>query len=315
MKNLLLIGGLLLNSILVHSQELPNAWQKGGTWAGNYKMVIEKTDTKVGKNCLQIHSKIDEVYGSGTIEQSFSAIDYRGKNLKLSAWVKTEDVKYWTALFIGFDDENLENTFTTEGNTIIKEEKVRGYHDWVQISTERVIPWNVNKIRIGLAIFGKGKVKVDGFETSFTEANLAKPAGMNTSAVNLGFEETTLILPTDIHGYSIVEDKILFSFEPEKYKYLTGMGVWSKEIDDITIKEVYLASEMNEWKPKDKKFLMKKVGNKWEISLPLSELPKDKTMEFKFVINGKYWVEPQENMKNTTQAGNWEYSKNLVVFK
>ena len=93
------------------------------------------------------------------------------------------------------------------------------------------------------------------------------------------------------------------------------MNVWSKEIDDITIKEVYLASEMNEWKPKDKKFLMKKVGNKWEISLPLSELPKDKTMEFKFVINGKYWVEPQENMKNTTQAGNWEYAKNLVVFK
>ena len=89
MKNLLLIGGLFLNSFLGHSQEMPNAWQKGGSWAGNYKMVIEKTDTKVGKNCLQIHSKIDEVYGSGTIEQSFSAIDYRGKNLKLSAWVKT----------------------------------------------------------------------------------------------------------------------------------------------------------------------------------------------------------------------------------
>lgn len=315
MKFIILIGGLLLNSFLGNAQEFPQNWEKGGSWAGNFKMEFEKSELKEGKQSIKLYSKPEEIYGSGTVEQRFSGINYRGKKLKLTAWVKTSDVKYWTSLFIGFDQENAENSFSTEGSNIMKLEKIRGYHDWIQISTERDVPWNTEIIKIGLVLFGKGCVWADGMELTAIDAFIPKPIGLNDSPLNLGFEESILIGQNEIYGYTKNDSEVVFSFNPNQYINLSGNGMWSNDLNSIKIKSVCLASELNSWNPKDKNYLMKKNGNIWEIKIPYKLLGTEKTIEFKFVINGKFWVEPQKYMKNTVQAGNWEGSKNFVFYK
>jgi len=60
---------------------------------------------------------------------------------------------------------------------------------------------------------------------------------------------------------------------------------------------------------------MKEIDKTYELKMPLSAFGNKKISEFKFVINGKKWVEPKPEMMNKTQSGHWIGNYNLMILR
>jgi hypothetical protein len=105
-----------------------------------------------------------------------------------------------------------------------------------------------------------------------------------------------------IGGYRIEQDEVVFVFNPYEHNdYLTSYGMW-KSKPDVKIKTVTLCGEFNSWMTNDKLHVMKPVGNTYEYRMKLSEFKGKTKIEFKYVVNKKYWAEPNSYFSNLTQS-------------
>jgi hypothetical protein len=61
-------------------------------------MGIDSNHGRDGKNCATIQSKEKKINGIGTLMQIISAEKYKGKRVRLRAFVKTENVAEYAGL-------------------------------------------------------------------------------------------------------------------------------------------------------------------------------------------------------------------------
>ena len=115
----------------------------------------------------------------------------------------------------------------------------------------------------------------------------------------------------DKYGYNIENETVIFEFDSGKYRYVTHdiTGVWSK-IGELTINEVCLAGEFNSWS-KDL-WPMEKVSNKrYKLERLKKDFDNNTMIQFKFVINGEYWVEPPFRATNRVIVNRRHRNHNL----
>jgi len=107
---------------------------------------------------------------------------------------------------------------------------------------------------------------------------------------------SVLMLPALLAGImqpaEIVEDTMVFKFHPEAYKEVTAdEGGKVSALSNIQIESVAVAGTFNNWDRKAWKMKPTNDGG-FELSKPAAEFRDYPDGEFKFVVNGKYWVEP-----------------------
>ncbi|MCF8255236.1 MAG: glycogen-binding domain-containing protein [Bacteroidia bacterium] len=309
----ILIG--LFTAISLYSQELPVAWTKGGTLAGSYQISVEKGKGINGSQAMSIQGIGTEIYGSGLLKQSITAVNYAGKKIRFGAWVKTENVKFWTTLFVANTvDYGMEN-WNEKGESFEKEKLMSGTQDWTYIEIEKDIDYTTHYLSLGCVLFGEGKVFIDNAKIEVIGILAPKPNTLPSEPLNLDMESMQQLSASELGGYTIQGDKVIFMFDPMECDDYTSSYGMLKTRKDLKIKEVYVSGAFNNWKEKDKAFLMQAKGDKFELSVPLSSLTPEGKIEFKFVVNGKYWAEPNLKYKNRTPSGNWTYRFNYVLFK
>jgi hypothetical protein len=102
-----------------------------------------------------------------------------------------------------------------------------------------------------------------------------------------------------IVGYLDKGDSIEFQFGNQK---TIKVGLMEIDLDKRReeIKRVNIAGEFNGWNPDHAQFAMQKMNNKtYKLVLHKKELgKKGETKQFKFVLNGKYWIEPPAEALN-----------------
>lgn len=103
-------------------------------------------------------------------------------------------------------------------------------------------------------------------------------------------------------GYKIEGDSIVFTFDASDYsKYTNELTGQRLDFDDFNIKDVVVSGEFNLWSRDQWK--MKKVDkNIYELRKSLSDFSDEFSWEFKYVINNKYWAEPDNKAKNISPA-------------
>jgi hypothetical protein len=314
MKKLVLLSLIILLSKLnVISQTLPAAWKKGGNMAGSYIMELKPNEGLNKSNAIVLQSTGKDIWGSGAILQKISAYNYLGKRIKLSAYIKTENVKNYTSLIL--KQENDKRTEEkNEDNYSEKTIQLTGTFEYKKIETYLNVYNQEDNIVFGAILNGEGKIWLDDFNIEIEGNAPELKTELSKEPLNLEFEDS-LIIPTENKiGYKIEGDLLIFQYIPSQFETTTdGMNGWRQQATDIKIKEVHVAGDFNNWEPKNKKYLMKLKDNKYELALPLEMFKDKKIHEFKFVINGKKWVEPKPEMQNKTQSGNWEGNFNLMI--
>lgn len=312
MKQLSSAGIGLLLALQLGAQQVPANWKKGGTWSGSFSLFSDKFEVAEGKQSLRLSSKGNEIYGSGTIEQEFDAKDFRGKTIRFTAKIKGKNIRNWASIFVSIDNQPNANDWSTEGNTYKKDEKIIGNSNWSELSLERKVPADARKIKIGLVQVGSGTCWMDDMKLEAIDSPAPSSNGPLALPGNLNAEESIHLDSTKIFGYRLEGQEVVFRFNPIDYQEITSM--WQGGTEGIgkikKIKTVVLASQLNDWNPKDKRYTLLKKDKVWEIRIPLQYFSIDQCTEFKFVINGRYWVEPMKQAANQTKAGDWEYSNN-----
>ncbi|MFD0863737.1 hypothetical protein ACFQ1M_16095 [Sungkyunkwania multivorans] len=119
-------------------------------------------------------------------------------------------------------------------------------------------------------------------------------------------------------GYRIEGKEVIFTFDVRDYEKVTKDDTDDKlDFGDLEIYDVAVSGEFNDWSKKG--WRMKKTGAyTYELRKNIESFNDAFSWEFKFIINNKYWAEPDENAPNRVDAkknGFWLHVYNLKMYK
>ncbi|MEK5206933.1 MULTISPECIES: AraC family transcriptional regulator [unclassified Psychrobacillus] len=149
----------------LNKQEQINGWNLSGSYTELYELTVDDkvfhTGTKSG--LLFARGEANEQQ-FGTMMQGFQAENYKNKRIKMSCFLKTEQVTKCGAWL------RIDNV---SGDTLqfdnMDSRSIHGTTDWNHYSIVLDVPEESASIHFGVLLVGKGKVWADGFR--FEEVN------------------------------------------------------------------------------------------------------------------------------------------------
>ena len=104
--------------------------------------------------------------GKGGLQQAFLADEYRGKRLRLSSFLKTENVEGGTALWI-----QIEGVNETLRPANAQEHVLQGTHGWVRRELSVEVPQESISVVLGLTLVGRGHIWLSDVRLEVVDEN------------------------------------------------------------------------------------------------------------------------------------------------
>lgn len=173
------------------SKSLPTGWIVAGSNPEAYDMGICEDVYHSGTRCAQIRCVDKSDDGFGTLMQTFDATKYRGKRVKLSAFVRCQNVSRWSGLWLRVDAGTQMVSFDN-----MQDRPICGDQDWQSYDIILNVPESSTGISFGILLAGPGQVWLDDVELTVVDLDV-KPTGtldrscgvryQNDMATNLDF--------------------------------------------------------------------------------------------------------------------------------
>jgi hypothetical protein len=180
----LLLPVILLPSLAAAAK--PAGWFLAGSDPSAYEIERDAGALRDGKSSGRLAS-IRESKGFGTMMQSFDSADYKGKRLRLSAWVKAKDVKRWAGVWMRVDGES--------GGSLafdnMQSRPIVGTKDWTRYEVVLDVAPNSKAIAFGILLDGEGSVWLNDVQFEVVDASVpvtGNPA-QGRKPANLNFEK------------------------------------------------------------------------------------------------------------------------------
>jgi len=171
----------------VRSASAPQGWHLAGSNPENYETGVDAEAKRNGFPIAYLKSKPSATEGFGTLMQSFSASKYAGQRIRLSASVKSDEVRDWAGLWMRVDVNTKPFVIDNMQNRAIK-----GSLDWREYQVVLDVPKDATAVAFGVLLSKSGMVWLNNvrFETVSTEVPVtARPfAATQEDPVNLNFE-------------------------------------------------------------------------------------------------------------------------------
>lgn len=137
---------------------LPIGWMKTGGKPTNYDLTLDTSVQHHGQAsvCLQFVGKQPD--GNVVLMQNFKPEAYRGKRLRMSAWVKTEKADDRAQLWMRLDAPK-----SSPGFDNMNGRRITGITDWKRYEIVLDVPNETINIAFGAMSFGMGRVWLDDF--------------------------------------------------------------------------------------------------------------------------------------------------------
>ncbi|MBP1994059.1 helix-turn-helix transcriptional regulator [Paenibacillus eucommiae] len=174
----------------MQSKSVPYGWTITGDSPNEYETAVDNQEVHQGRASGYLGSKGEKGGGFATLMQMFDASAYRGQRLKLTAFVKSNQVEGWAGLWMRIDGN--------EGEMLkfdnMQNRAITGTNNWNQYFVVLDIPVKSHAIAFGVLLAGKGKVWVDNFRFEVVDDKVPTTdqqadEGLPAQPVNLNFEE------------------------------------------------------------------------------------------------------------------------------
>lgn len=133
-------------------------WFKTGSEAKKYEIGFDKSNAKTGKKCAYIESIKEEINGFGTLMQQCNAKNYLGKKIKMTAYIKTQNVEEWSGMWLRVDSKTSKKHLSFDN---MYDRSIKGTTDWKKYEIILDVPLESSKLNYGILLHGKGKVWFD----------------------------------------------------------------------------------------------------------------------------------------------------------
>lgn len=160
LAGLFLVTGFSVGTSGGSGGQLPDGWLAAGTYPQDYDTGVDRIVTYSGKPSVYIKSKVSEPMGFGTLTQTSKTDDYRGKRVRMSAYVKAEKIENWAGLWMRVDGP--ENKVLSFDN--MQDRPIKGTIDWRKYEIVLDVPENSINILFGILLAGKGQTWIDDLQ-------------------------------------------------------------------------------------------------------------------------------------------------------
>lgn len=187
---ILIVAGF---TFLVDQSTLPESWMPAGSKPKDYDMGKDSKIVHSGSNSAFIRSNQPSIQGFGTMMQTFKADMYFGKRVRMTGFIKTEDVKTWSSMWMRVDDKANPTQSLAFDN--MANRPIKGTTDWTKCEIVLDVPPNASNIAFGFLLDGTGKIWFDDIKFEVVDQNVPTTDIKNqapqipSSPMNLDFEK------------------------------------------------------------------------------------------------------------------------------
>ena len=146
---------------------MPKGWFGGSANAGGYESGIDRAVFHGGKAAAFVRMTAEGPGEFGTLTQSISAGPYRGKRIRLSAFIKTRDAAAGAGLWMRIDGAGAMLAFDN-----MEARRIKGTNDWTRAEIVLDVTDKARAIVFGLLFIGRGKAWVDDFRVEVVGADV-----------------------------------------------------------------------------------------------------------------------------------------------
>jgi hypothetical protein len=160
MNKIILYTILILFSFITKAMAQKVSIKDSVTWSfrqtnlGSYEIGPAENQIYENQNVFTIKSIKSKINGFGNIMKTIDATSYQGKTVKMSGYIKTENVKSWAGLWMRADFYSTKVlSFDNMQNRGIK-----GSKDWTKYEVVLYVPEDVTSISYGVLLDGTGQI-------------------------------------------------------------------------------------------------------------------------------------------------------------
>lgn len=165
----------------------PQGWFITGSKPANYESGVDHQANFQGAPSAFLKSKADGAEGFGTLMQNFRAGQYAGKRVRMSAWVKSQDVAGWAGLWMRVDKDSTPVSFDN-----MEDRPVKNTTDWQQYDVVLDVAPDADSIAMGILLNKSGTVWINGVKVETVGNNVPVTNQMKRpmpdGPTNLNFE-------------------------------------------------------------------------------------------------------------------------------
>ncbi|MGV3587354.1 MAG: hypothetical protein ACO1OF_10150 [Adhaeribacter sp.] len=156
------------------SFDLPEGWGQAGSKPNSYEMGIAKGAGHDGKNAATIKSIEKDIDGFGTLMQSSSPEEYLGKRVKMSGYVKSENVTKRAGLWLRVDQAGSNQALSFDN---MHNRSIKGTTGWKKYEVVLDVPENASNLAYGALLNGTGQIWFDNLTFEIVDKSV-KTTGM-----------------------------------------------------------------------------------------------------------------------------------------
>jgi hypothetical protein len=169
--------------------EPPAGWFLAGSNPKDYETAVDREVVHAAKTSVSLKGIGSQPAGFGTLMQMCKAGTYRGKRVRLSGYLRSQDLKSWAGLWFRVDGPKGEPlAFDNMENRPIK-----GTSDWTKCEIVLDVPDQAKELAYGVLLAGAGQVWMAELKFDIVEKSVpltgAKPDGIKSQPTNLNFEK------------------------------------------------------------------------------------------------------------------------------
>jgi hypothetical protein len=192
----IIIAYVVLGANLATSGETPRGWFPAGSHPKQYEMSVDHTVVHSGKASAYLKSIVPKTGGFGTLMQTFKADAFRGKRVRMSGYVRSEEVSDWAGLWMRVDGPQIPNSQMREALAFdnMQDRPIKATSDWTRYEIVLDVPEQAQEIAFGLLLTGQGQVWMDDLKFEVVGKDVAttgqsRGEGVHKEPANLSFEE------------------------------------------------------------------------------------------------------------------------------
>ncbi len=175
------------------ANEVPEGWVVAGTAPQDYQVSV-LPEKREGNNVVLLESVANPNPSKfGTLSQYCSADQYLGKRVRMTGYLKSENVKNWAGMWFRVDDSKQKDLSLSFDN--MSDRPIKNTTDWKKYEIVLDVPQEAGAMVFGVLLEGSGKVWISdiSFEVvdqSVPTTNMVKErAALPQGPVNLDFAE------------------------------------------------------------------------------------------------------------------------------
>jgi hypothetical protein len=169
-KSILILSVVSLMIFGFTTNELPKNWFKSGSKSESYKVATDSIIFQSGKKSVSIASLDSSIEGFETIMQYCSAKNYLGTRIKMTGYIKSENVADWAGMWLRIDSKTPGESL---GFDNMQDRPIIGNSDWTKCEIVMDVPAESITLKFGALISGTGKIWFDN--VSFEILDNASP--------------------------------------------------------------------------------------------------------------------------------------------